>query len=42
MFKKLREKLFGHKPTEQEQQLIDIVTKLLNHPKTSFKNDSII
>ena len=37
MFKKLREKLFGHKPTEQEQQLIDIVTKLLNHPKTSLR-----
>ena len=37
MFRKLREKFFGYAPTEQEQQLIDIVTKLLNHPKTSLR-----
>lgn len=30
MFKKL----FAYKPTEQEQQFIDIVTDLLNHPNT--------
>lgn len=33
MFKKL----FKYKPTEQEQQFIDIVAKLLDHPKTSLK-----
>ena len=33
MFKKL----FRYKPTEQEQQFIDIVSKLLEHPKTSLK-----
>ena len=33
MFKKL----FKYTPTEQEQQLIDIVDKLLKHPKTSLR-----
>ena len=33
MFKKL----FKYTPTEQEQQFIDIVAKLLDHPKTSLK-----
>jgi len=33
MFKKL----FKYKPTHQEQQFIDIVSKLLEHPKTSLK-----
>ena len=33
MFKKL----FAYKPTEQEQQFIDIVEDLLAHPKTEFK-----
>jgi len=28
---------FKHTPTQQEQQFIDIVTKLLAHPKTSLK-----
>lgn len=37
MFRKLREKLFKFTPTEQEQQLIDIVSKLLSHPKTSLR-----
>lgn len=27
-------RLFTYKPTEQEQQFIDIVTDLLNHPNT--------
>ena len=30
-------KLFKYTPTEQEQQFIDIVTKLLEHPKTSLR-----
>ena len=30
-------KLFKYTPTEQEQQFIDIVAKLLEHPKTSLK-----
>ena len=30
-------KLFKYKPTGQEQQFIDIVTKLLEHPKTSLR-----
>ena len=30
-------KLFAYKPTPQEQQFIDIVTKLLEHPKTSLR-----
>ena len=30
-------KLFKYTPTEQEQQLIDIVDKLLKHPKTSLR-----
>ena len=30
-------KLFKYKPTQQEQQFIDIVNKLLDHPKTSLK-----
>jgi len=30
-------KLFKHTPTLQEQQFIDIVDKLLAHPKTSLK-----
>ena len=29
--------LFKHTPTEQEQQFIDIVNKLLEHPKTSLR-----
>ena len=29
--------LFKHTPTQQEQQFIDIVAKLLEHPKTSLK-----
>jgi hypothetical protein len=29
--------LFKHTPTQQEQQFIDIVTKLLAHPKTSLR-----
>jgi hypothetical protein len=29
--------LFKHTPTEQEQQFIDIVAKLLEHPKTSLR-----
>ena len=33
MFKKL----FKYTPTGQEQQFIDIVTKLLAHPKTSLR-----
>lgn len=33
MFKKL----FKYTPTTQEQQFIDIVNRLLNHPKTSLK-----
>lgn len=33
MFKKL----FKYTPTQQEQQFIDIVTKLLEHPKTSLR-----
>ena len=33
MFKKL----FKYTPTPQEQQFIDIVTKLLEHPKTSLR-----
>ncbi len=33
MFKKL----FKYTPTGQEQQFIDIVTKLLEHPKTSLR-----
>ena len=33
MFKRL----FKYTPTQQEQQFIDIVTKLLAHPKTSLK-----
>jgi hypothetical protein len=33
MFKKL----FKYTPTPQEQQFIDIVSKLLEHPKTSLK-----
>jgi HKD family nuclease len=33
MFKKF----FKHTPTQQEQQFIDIVAKLLEHPKTSLK-----
>lgn len=28
---------FKHTPTQQEQQFIDIVTKLLAHPKTSLR-----
>ena len=31
-------KLFKYKPTGQEQQFIDIVTKLLEYPKTSLNN----
>lgn len=30
-------KLFKYKPTEQEQQFIEIVAKLLEHPKTSLR-----
>jgi HKD family nuclease len=30
-------KFFKYTPTSQEQQFIDIVTKLLEHPKTSLK-----
>ena len=30
-------KFFKYTPTTQEQQFIDIVTKLLEHPKTSLK-----
>ena len=30
-------KLFKYTPTGQEQQFIDIVTKLLEHPKTSLR-----
>ena len=30
-------KFFKYTPTQQEQQFIDIVTKLLEHPKTSLK-----
>jgi len=30
-------RLFKYTPTEQEQQFIDIVSKLLEHPKTSLK-----
>lgn len=30
-------KLFKHTPTQQEQQFIDIVDKLLAHPKTSLR-----
>lgn len=30
-------KLFKYTPTEQEQQFIDIVAKLLEHPKTSLR-----
>jgi hypothetical protein len=33
MFKKL----FNYTPTDQEQQFIDIINKLLDHPKTSLK-----
>lgn len=33
MFKKL----FKYTPTQQEQQFIDIITKLLEHPKTSLR-----
>ena len=33
MFKKL----FQYTPTAQEQQFIDIIAKLLDHPKTSLK-----
>ena len=33
MFKKL----FRYTPTPQEQQFIDIITKLLEHPKTSLR-----
>ena len=33
MFKRF----FKYTPTSQEQQFIDIVTKLLEHPKTSLK-----
>lgn len=29
--------LFKYTPTQQEQQFIDIVTKLLDHPKTSLR-----
>jgi hypothetical protein len=30
-------KIFKYTPTEQEQQFIDIVDQLLEHPKTSLK-----
>ena len=33
----LFKKLFKYKPTEQEQQFINIVNSLLEHPKTSLK-----
>lgn len=33
MFKKL----FKYTPTQQEQQFIDIVSKLIEHPKTSLR-----
>jgi hypothetical protein len=33
MFKRF----FKYTPTQQEQQFIDIVTKLLDHPKTSLR-----
>jgi HKD family nuclease len=31
------QRFFKYTPTPQEQQFIDIVTKLLDHPKTSLK-----
>ena len=37
MFSKLRQRFFGYEPTLQEQQFIDIVSELLNHPKTTIK-----
>ena len=39
-FKKIKvmfKKLFQYTPTAQEQQFIDIIAKLLDHPKTSLK-----
>ena len=37
MFNELRNKLFGYTPTHQEDQFINIVGNLLDHPKTSLK-----
>ena len=37
MFEKVKQKFFGYKPTLQEQQFIDIISELLNHPKTSLR-----
>ena len=31
------QRFFKYTPTAQEQQFIDIVNKLLDHPKTSLK-----
>jgi len=37
MFENLKQRFFGYEPTDQEQQFIDIVKQLLEHPKTSLR-----